>query len=146
MRAGLATVALVLGLSTLAACVDPGPVIRVEDAWSRPSAPSGSMPGVAYLSIVNEGGAADRLIGARSKRCRTVEIHETRVVDDRMSMVPVREGLPVGRRSTVAFKPGGLHLMLLGLTEPLRAGESYEMTLTFERVGERVVDVEVRRP
>jgi copper(I)-binding protein len=127
-----------------AACVDPEPAIRVEGAWSRPTG-SADMPGVVYVEIANRGGSPDRLVGARTDRCRTVEIHETRVVDDRMRMVPLLDGLEIPARSTVALEPGGLHMMLLGLASPLAEGERFEVRLELERSGEIVVDVEVRR-
>ena len=138
MRVFMALVVLLV-----AACASPGPVIRIHDAWSRPVAES--TPGVAYFSIVNKGDEADRLIGVRSPCCTAVEIHETRIKDDVMRMVPVVDGVVVEPGSTVALEPGGYHVMLLGLDEPLRAGASFQITLDFERSGSIPVEVEIRR-
>ena len=151
----LACPALIVALALGVACTPAGPAIRVEDAWSRPttSTPAGTederasgIPGVVYMSIVNAGGAADRLIDARSDRCETVEIHETRIEDGRMRMIPVEDGMPIARRTTVEFSPGGHHLMLIGLHEPLRVGDRVDLTLRFETTGELPVVVEVRKP
>lgn len=127
----------------LAACADPGPAIRVEQAWARPTA--ASAPGAVYLSVRNSGDRPDRLIGVRSSRCAAVEIHESRVRDGRMSMVPVEGGIAVEPGTTVALEPGGFHVMLIGLEKPLSAGEHFEIALDFERSGEVTAEVEVRR-
>ena len=119
-------------------------MIRVDDAWARPV--SGTLPGAAYLSIVNKGSASDRLVAVRSSCCATVEIHETRVEDDIMRMLPVTSGVVIEPGSTVSFKPGGYHLMLFEPGESLRLGERFELTLVFEIGGDMTVEVEVRRP
>jgi copper(I)-binding protein len=135
-------VASTLALLLLAACAGPGPALRVDGAWSRPTAGAG--PGVAYFAIANEGTAADRLVGARSPCCGVVEIHRTSVENGRASMAPVAGGVVVPADSTVAFEPGGYHLMLLEPREPLRAGARFLVLLEFERSGEVEVEVAVR--
>lgn len=130
-------------LVLLAACASPGPAIRVEEAWARPTA--GPAPGAAYLSIHNDGKRPDRLLGARSDRCATVEIHRTRVVEGRARMTPAGDGIAVGPGETVELKPGGHHLMLFEPAEPLRDGERFELTLEFEEAGEVRVEIQVRR-
>jgi len=124
---------------------EPAPRIRVEGAWSRPTAASPA-PGVAYLSIVNDGGAPDRLLGARSDRSRSIEIHRTTVEDGRARMAPASDGVEVAARSTTEFEPGGHHLMLFELSPPLAPEERYEIVLEFEVSGEIRAEVEVRRP
>ena len=116
--------------------------IRVDDAWARPTSLG---PTAAYLSIHNGTGQADRLTGARSACCATIEIHQTLMRGDRMSMAPAGEGLVVEPGATVALKPGGHHLMLFEPHEPLRDGMRFELVLEFESGGEIPVEVEVRR-
>ncbi len=125
----------------LAAC--SGAAIRVGGAWARPAAGSG--PGAVYLSIRNGGDQPDRLIGARSSCCATIEIHRTQVSDGRMSMLPVQDGIAVEPGATLELEPGGYHMMLFGLREPLRSGMRFVVTLEFEQNGELPVEVEVRR-
>jgi copper(I)-binding protein len=144
MRAPIRQTTLFFLLLSLVGCGGSEPSLRVEGAWSRPTA--GATPGVVYFSIVNDGGAPDRLLGAHSTRCASVEIHQTRIVDDRMSMAPVKNGMTVAPGESVAFAPGGHHLMLFGLDGPLEVGEVYELLLEFEITGELAVGVEVRRP
>jgi len=124
---------------------EPAPRIRIEGAWSRPTAASPA-PGVAYFEIVNEGGAPDRLLGARSDRCGTIEIHRTTVEDGRARMAPANDGVEVAARSTTKLEPGGHHLMLFELSPPLAPADRYGIVLDFEKSGEVPVEVEVRRP
>jgi copper(I)-binding protein len=114
---------------------------RVSGAWAR-ATPPGATVGAIYLRI--EGGAeADRLIGAATVRAARVEFHGTGEIDGvvRMRATAAIE-VPAGRQIELA--PQGPHLMLLGLTAPLRAGERLPLTLRFERGGEREVSVQVR--
>ena len=127
----------------LAACVSSDGVIRVDEAWARPTAGSG--PGAAYLWISNEGDQPDRLVGARSPCCATIEIHHTQVSDGRMRMVPIEDGIAVDPGATVKLEPGGYHLMLFEPIEPLRIGMRFTVTLEFEEKGEIPVEIEVRR-
>ncbi len=135
--------ALACALLLLAGCPRSGTAIRVEEAWARPTAGSG--PGAAYLSIRNDGDQADRLLGARSACCATIEIHHTQVSEGRMSMVPIENGIAFAPGATVELKPGGYHLMLFELIEPLRIGMRFAVTLEFEQNGEIPVEIEVRR-
>lgn len=127
----------------LAACANSDGAIRVSEAWARPTAGSG--PGAVYVSITNRGDQPDRLLGASSSCCATIEIHETRVIDDRMSMVPIEDGIALAPGATVHLAPGGYHLMLFEPTEPLRVGTRFALTLAFEKNGPVPVEIEVRR-
>jgi len=158
--------ALLLPLSlawALAACGAGEPEIRALRAWSRPTAPGAASeapvypapepgaegeygPGVAYVAIANEGGAADRLLSVRSSICSSPELHRTVADGDRMRMMPVENGVEIPPGETVEFGPGGLHIMLNGLHHELLAGERFELVLIFERSGEIAVESEVRRP
>ena len=90
--------------------------------------------GGGFLSIRNRGAAADRLLSASSPDARAVELHTMIRDGDVMRMRPVAFiEVPAGQ--TVALRPGGLHLMLIGLSQPLREGESVPVTLRFERAG-----------
>lgn len=111
--------------------------VRVGDlvltaSWSRAAGEGGS--GAGFLTIRNAGTTPDRLLSATTPAAGRVELH-IHVRDGdvmRMRPVPVIE-LPPGQ--AVTLQPGGLHLMLLGLTRPLRLGEAVPLTLTFERAG-----------
>ena len=116
-----------------------GPITIVH-AYARPTAP-GQPVGGAYLRLVNQG-PADRLVAARSEVAAGVELHSMHMEGDVMRMREIAAvELPAGR--TVALKPGGMHLMLVGLKAPLETGDSFPLTLKFERAGEVVVTVPV---
>lgn len=96
----------------------------------------------AFMSIVNAGQEADRLLGASSDVAAIVEVHETSMKDGVMSMqkVDVIE-IPAGQ--FVELKHGSYHIMLINLTRDLAAGDVFEITLQFERAGEIVVPISV---
>jgi periplasmic copper chaperone A len=111
-------------LMAVSACVRPEGVI-VKDAWVRATVPGQEVAG-AYMRLTSAQDA--KVIGADSRIAKTVEFHATTMDNNvmRMHRVPTLD-LPAGQ--TVALTPGGLHIMLLGLSTPLRRGESVPLTL-----------------
>ena len=125
-----AVLGLALGLGSLARAGD----LAVVDAWAR-ATPPGAGVAAAYLTIDNAGGGADRLLGASSDAAGRVEVHETRRDGELMRMRKAEPlDIPAGER--VVFGPGGLHVMLMELKEPLRQGDTLPLTLRFEHAGE----------
>ena len=114
--------------------------VRVDGAWARPTV-AGQQVGGAYLSLQSD--RADRLLGASTPGAARVELHTMAMAGDVMQMRQIDAvELPAGQ--PVAFKPGGLHLMLLGLKRPLAAGSALPLTLRFEKAGEIRVELAVR--
>ena len=107
--------------------------LAITQGWSRAAGQGGQ--GAGYLTIANHGTAPDRLLSASSPAAGRLELHTHIREGDvmRMREVPSIE-IPPGR--TVTFQPGGLHLMMIGLKQPLRQGETVPVTLRFERTGE----------
>lgn len=95
----------------------------------------GKVPNTAgYMTIRNGGKTADRLLSVSCACARKVEVHTMSADGGRMIMRPAGPvTVPAG--GSVAFEPGGLHLMVMGLKAPAEAGVTQEMTLTFERAG-----------
>ena len=93
------------------------------------------------MTLRNNGAAADRLTGVSSPVAERTEIHETRIEDGTATMRPA-PGLELKRRASVQLRPGGLHVMLIGLRRPLREGERITLVLTFERAG--TIEIEAR--
>lgn len=113
--------------------------LHVDHPWARalpPVAPSGA----AYLRIENRGEVPDKLIAARSPIAGQVEFHEHIHVDGLMKMQKVDQ-LAVSPGNSVVFEPGGYHLMMFGLKQPLVTGEHFPLTLVFEHAGNIEVDV-----
>ena len=97
-----------------------------------------------YFVIANDGSEADALIGAATEAARKADIHETRVQNDVAEMVPVPR-VVVPARGRVAFKPGGYHVMLVGLTRELKEGETLKLTLQFEKSRAITLDAPIRQ-
>src|SRR5258708_1254758 len=137
--------AIVLCLGVAAAGVaqtTPGPTIKIVHPFARATAAT-AKTGVAYLTIVNSGAHDDRLIAVSSPVAERSEPHTT--IDDNgvMRMRPL-PAIDVKAGSRAEFKPGGMHLMLIGLKAPLKEGQTFTLTLTFEKAGalETTVTVE----
>lgn len=116
--------------------------VTVQDAFARP-APAGGMGG-AFLTVVNASDIPDRLIGARANVAPTVELHETYDDNGVMKMRPVPGGFEVPAKGRLELKPGGKHLMFVGLASPLEEGKEVEITLVFEKAGEMTVKAPIR--
>jgi copper(I)-binding protein len=101
--------------------------------------------GAAYLTITNNGDDADRLVSAETGMAGVVEIHEVKMSGGVMQMSPLADGLEIPAGETVTLEPGGYHMMLIGLTESLLAGEEYTLVLTFEKAGEVELTVPILR-
>jgi copper(I)-binding protein len=97
-----------------------------------------------YFVIVNDGGEADTLIGVVSEIANSAEIHETRIENDVAQMIPVSR-LDIPAHGRVEFKPSGYHVMLVGLTQDLKEGDSLKLTLQFEKSGAITIDVPIRQ-
>lgn len=118
--------------------------VRVADAWARPGEAGGTS--AIYFNLHNEGSEEDALLGASSQVAEHVELHMSMMSDDgTMSMRPQADvPLPAGER--VAFEPGGLHIMLIGLTGDLDPGDEVSINLRFRNAGEVNILVPVREP
>ena len=105
---------------------------------------AGQPAGGGYLKLDNKG-ADDRLVSASAAVSTAVELHVMKMEGDVMRMRQVDSiELPAGK--TVELKPGGFHIMFIGLKAPLKAGDQFPMKLKFEKAGEVTVDVKVEAP
>ena len=102
--------------------------VQVSEALCRPT-PVGRQATGCYLTLTAV--ADDRLTSASSPVAGRAEIHESRVESNMMMMRELKEGLPLPAGQAVELKPGGNHIMLLAVTEPLKAGDTLPLTLTF---------------
>ncbi len=115
--------------------------LTIARPWSRAALQGGQ--GAGYLTITNRGAAPDRLLSASSAVSPRMELH-THINENgvmRMREVPAVE-IPPGQ--TVTLQPGGLHLMFMGLTQPLAQGATVPVTLRFERAGEVQVPLAIQ--
>jgi copper(I)-binding protein len=116
--------------------------ITIEQPWSR-ATPPGAKIGGGYFMIKNAGAESDRLVSATAEIAGHAEMHEMSVVDGIMKMRALESGVEVPAGGSVEFGPGGYHLMLMDLGRPLKEGESFSGTLTFEKAGTVDITYEV---
>jgi len=120
----------------------------IDHPYATPTRPGMTTGAVYFRAIQNKGTESDRLLSARTPAAATVELHRMEMDGDvmRMRAVPAIE-LPA--KTDVRLRHGtanGHHLMLLGLKAPLKDGDRFPVTLTFQRAGEREVMVWVQTP
>jgi copper(I)-binding protein len=149
-------VALAVALSYLAwvPAASADSHLRIEGAWARPGVAAApgqgnkmSMAGnsAVYMEIHNAGPNAERLTAVASNVAGTVELHRTTMVNgmSRMSRV---NAIVVPARGKVELKPGGYHVMLIGLKRALNVGDHVDVTLTFAHGGKIKVTADVKMP
>jgi periplasmic copper chaperone A len=115
--------------------------LEVSNAWAR-ATPGKAENGAAYVTILSP--TPDRLLSASSPAAKKAELHTMEMAGMVMKMRPVA-GLDIPAGQPVALKPGGEHIMLIGLQQPLREGQSFTLTLNFEKAGARTVSVAVEK-
>jgi copper(I)-binding protein len=114
--------------------------LTIEHAWSRATIGAGR-PAVFYVEITNAG-ADDALTAITTPAAAMPMLHQT-VVTDGIASMPHAMSVPVPAGQTTQLAPGGYHGMLMQLTAALKEGDSFPVTLTFEKAGDVTVDVEV---
>ena len=115
--------------------------VEVRDAWARATPGKADIGGV-YLSLQSP--VPDRLTGLSTPVASTAQLHTGAMEGGIMKMRPL-PGLDLPAGEPVTLKPGAMHIMLLGLTGPLRPGQSFPLTLVFEKAGTREVTVSVEK-
>ena len=119
--------------------------IRIENPWARPTA-GRDTPGAAYMTIKNGGREADTLESASSPDAEKVEIHEhIHDANGVMRMRPVERGLKIPAGGTAELKPGGYHIMLIGLKHDLEEGQRIPLKLTFAHAGSVEASVKIEK-
>jgi hypothetical protein len=148
MKSIVQTLASALFVATL--CIAPARAQEVKagdlvitQAWTR-ATPKGAKIGGGYLTIENKGSTPDRLIGGSTDAAAKLEVHEMAMKGGVMTMRPLDNGLTIDPGKTVKLAPGGYHLMMFDLKNPLKQGETVPVTLKFEKAGEVKVTLSVQ--
>jgi copper(I)-binding protein len=146
-----ALVAGVLAILPIASGLMAGPAeahefkagaLLLEHPWTRATAKGAEMGG-GFVTIVNSGSEADRLIGGSFALAARAEVHEMKMEGDVMKMRQLEGGLDIPAGATVELKPGSYHMMFMKLTAPLEAGTKVKGSLVFEKAGEVPVEFAV---
>lgn len=116
--------------------------LHIDHPWARATAPQ-AQNGGAYLTITNEGSTPDRLVAAESPVASRVELHTHDVDSAGVMRMRQVEAIDVPAGEATALRPGGLHVMLIGLENRLVEGETFPLTLVFEAAGAVELEVQV---
>jgi copper(I)-binding protein len=145
MSARQILLALALGAATAASAVaedfKAGP-LSIDQPWARASIGEATNS-AAYMKISNSGDAPDRLVAVKTDAAQTVMLHESRMDGDVMKMVHLADGIEIPAHGAAELKPLGKHVMLIGLKQPLKAGEMLPLTLVFEKQGDVAIKAKV---
>lgn len=123
--------------------IEPPPPVQVTDAWVAEAPPTTSVF-AGYMQLKNTGERDMVLTGVVSQDFESVDIHETVIKEDKVSMV-AHETLPIPAGKTVSLEPGGFHLMLIKAKKPLKAGDTVEIVLHFQDSITQPVKMEVKK-
>jgi len=140
-------VPLLVGFALLAfscgAFAGAADLVTVNEPHAR-AVPPGQSVSAAFMELANTSAADHALVAAESPAAETVELHEHTMRDGMMAMREIpRIDLPAGQ--SVSLQPGGLHVMLIGLKQPLNAGDRVEITLVFEDGSRQTIEAPVRK-
>ena len=134
----------VLGLTAAhAQDVQQGP-LTISNVWARPAG-EGQKSSAAYFTIKNGGGEAEKLVSAESPVAGTTMLHEMTMDGGVMKMRMLMNGAEIPAGGALEFKPGGSHVMLMGLKQVLAEGQSIPLTLTFAKAGTIKVEAKVQK-
>ena len=141
---------VIAACAALAACGQPASTgkagaapVAVADAVCRPT-PAGRQVTGCYLTLTAP--VADTLVSVASPVAALAQIHEMRMESNMMMMRELEAGLPLPAGEAVALAPGGNHIMLMGVTEPLKTGDTVPLTLTFATAAPVEVTATVGQP
>ena len=118
--------------------------VVVEDAWIGKVPPS-SPVAAAYMTIRNDGTADDKLLSVTTSISGHTMIHETVVDENGVAKMDMVDALVIPAGNSVTLKPGGTHVMLMDLKEPVTGKEKIELDLKFENAGEIKVEAPVKK-
>jgi periplasmic copper chaperone A len=141
-RLALATAALAFGISAAWAQSTKIGDIAIAHPW----APAATTNSAAYMGLVDTGSLPDQLVSASSPLADKVELHVFDVENGVYGMHPVHAIEVTPGAAATILRPGSAHVMLKGLKRPLKAGETFPLSLTFKNAGKVQIEVSVKGP
>jgi len=121
----------------------PPAALSVEQVWAR-ATPGGAKTGAIYLTVVNGTTSDDKLVGASTPAAREAQLH-TMIDDNGVMKMRHLPSIEIKAGATVTLAPGGMHVMLIGLAQPLKPGDSFPLTIEFEKGGKKELAVAVTK-
>ena len=133
--------AILLTTLLVSACGTRGE-FKVMDAWARPAASGDN--GAVYFILSNATDTDDRLLSVSTDVASVAEVHMSMMDDNGVMSMQMQEALAVPAQQEIIFKPGGLHIMLVDLTQDLKLGDTITLILNFKEAGSLTIEVPVR--
>ena len=125
------TFIVLIFLSILIAGCQRAQNLDIVDAWVRPG--SAGDNSAVYFIVINDRVTDDAIVGAESDAAEHVEVHLSAMKEDGTMMMQPQESVLIPGQSRIEFKPGGYHIMLIGLKEGLNIGGEIEVTVKFDK-------------
>lgn len=116
--------------------------LKIMGPWSR-ATPKGASTAIGYMTIKNNGTTPDELIGGSVDFANVLQLHSM-TMEDGISKMRELKFVEIGPGQTIEFKPGGSHIMFVGVKHPLSEGEHVKGTLIFEHAGTVQIDYDVQ--
>jgi periplasmic copper chaperone A len=118
-------------------------VVVVQQPWAR-ATPGGAKTGAAYMTLINNGASADRLLSATTLLADQIQFHKE-TEDNGVSRMREVRNIELEPGAKIVFKPGEMHMMLVGLKQPLIEGQALSLTLQFEKADNIVVTMPIEK-
>jgi hypothetical protein len=134
--------ALCVGIKSQAQTSAANPII-IEQPWAR-ATPGGARTGAAYMTLIDNGTSGDRLLGATTPLADKVQFHKE-TEDNGVSRMREVTTVNLEPGAKIIFKPGEMHMMIVGLKQPLAEGKTFQLTLQFEKAGNIDVTVPIEK-
>ena len=138
-----AALLLALSLSNQTHAQTSTNTITVEQAWAR-ATPRGALTGAAYMTLINKGAFADRLLSATTPVVDQIQFHK-QTEDNGVSRMREVHNVELSPGGKIIFKPGDMHMMIVGIRQPLKEGQTFPLTLQFEKAGQIDVTVPIEK-
>ena len=116
--------------------------LEIKHPWAKATVPGQPVAG-GFLKVVNNGSEPDRLVRVTSDVSGNIQLHDMKVENGVMKMGEVPGGIEVAPGATVELKPGGLHVMFMGIKAPFKEGETVKAVLSFEKAGDVAVEFKI---
>ena len=135
--------AILLVTFLVSGCAKSGE-FKVMDAWARPAASGNN--GAVYFIISNATDTDDILLSASADVASAAEVHMSMMDGNGVMSMQMQEALAIPAQQEIIFKPGGLHVMLVGLTQDLKLGDTITLILNFKEAGSLTIEAPVKEP
>lgn len=142
MKSKIRPVVWLLTTLLVSACSSSSGELTTQDAWARPARAGEN--GAAYFIIENGTASDDSLLSVSTDIATAAELHMSMGDSNDVMSMQMQEAVAIPAKEQVEFKPGGLHVMSVGLNRDLNVGDTIPLTLRFEKAGEITLQVEVK--